>query len=130
MTPHNHHVKKKKSHSPSDENRTWDSNAVLQDLRQWPQDVQINWSSFARSHGVPGKNGGQVVKDFAQDHGIDTHVLDKRSNIPRLRRRKCKLPGGKISSPSLPTVNFIQQERDEMIHNGNLSMANRVHHSM
>ena len=115
--------KKKKSHSPSDENRIWDSNAVLQDLRQWPQDVQINWSSFARSHGVPGKNGGQVVKDFAQDHGIDTLTLDKRSITPRPRRRKCKLPGGEISSPSLPTVKFIQKERDEMIHNGTLSIG-------
>ena len=68
--------KKKKSQSPSEENRTWNSDAVLQELRQWPQDMQINWSSFARSHGVPGRNGGQVVTDFAKDHGIDTLALE------------------------------------------------------
>ena len=115
--------KKKKSHSPSDENRSWNSDAVLQDLRQWPQDVQINWSSFARSHRVPGKNGGQVVKDFAKDHGIDTLALDNRPTTPRPRRQKCKLPGGEISSPSLPTVKSIQQERDEIINNGTLSIG-------
>lgn len=114
-------LKKKKSHSPSDENRTWNSDAVLQDLGQWPQDVPINWSSLARSHGVPGKNCGQVVKDFAKEHGIDTFALDKRTIAPRPRRRKCKLPGGEISSPSLPTVKSV--ERDEMINNGTLSIG-------
>lgn len=114
--------KKKKSHSPSNENCSWNSDAVLQDLQQWPQDVQINWSSFARSHGVPGKNGGQIVKQLAKDHGIDTFALDKQPTTPRPRRRKCKLPGGEISSPSLPTVQSIQEERDEMISNGTLSI--------
>ena len=115
--------KKQKHHSPSDENRNWNSDAVLEDLRQWPQDVQINWSSFARSHRVPGKNGGQTVKEFAKEHGIDTFTLDKRSTTPRTRPRKCKLPGGEISSPSLPSVKFIQDERDKMINDGTLSIG-------
>jgi hypothetical protein len=99
----------------------------LQDLRQWPEDVQINWSSFARSHGVPGKNGGQIVKDFGKDDGMDTLTLDKRPTIPHPRRRKCKLPGGEVSSPSLPTVKFIQNERDEMIYNGTLSSGHSMY---
>lgn len=54
--------KRQKTHSPSFENVEWDTNAVLADLRGWPEGKKIVWSKFAAEHNVPGRNGGQVVK--------------------------------------------------------------------
>ena len=46
-----------------DYNVTWDKRKVIDDLHQAEsQGEKINCSSFAREHGVEGKNGGQVVK--------------------------------------------------------------------
>ena len=50
--------KKEKSHSPSEENFTWETQSVLTDLAGHPEGTPINWSKFAREHDVPGRNGG------------------------------------------------------------------------
>ena len=47
------------------ENVQWDTNAVLADLREWPEGKKIVWSKFAAEHNFPGRNGGQVVKELA-----------------------------------------------------------------
>ena len=39
---------------------------------------KINWTRFGEEHSVPGKNKGQVVKEFAKAIGIDTKALDGR----------------------------------------------------
>ena len=59
-------------------NATWDKYQVLADLHQHLQapPSAINWSQFARNHAVPGKNAGQIVKEFAHTSGIDTSRLD------------------------------------------------------
>ena len=54
--------KKPKSHSPSSTNISVDKENVLHDLRQFPDNIKINWSEFARSHGVTNTNGGQIIK--------------------------------------------------------------------
>ena len=64
---------KKKKHSPAESSFTWDTAAVLHDLQNFPEYEIINWSKFAWEHAVPGKNGGQTVKEFARENGIDTH---------------------------------------------------------
>lgn len=79
--------KKQKRHSPSDENCSWDTNAVLNDLNQWPEGVRINWSGFAQNRNVPGQNGGQVVKEFARRRNINMFALDQRPDTPRSRAR-------------------------------------------
>ena len=117
------HAKKQKRHSPADENCSWDTNAVLNDLNQWPEGVRINWSDFARKHNVPGRNAGQVVKEFAKRHNINTFSLDQRPDTPRTRPRRYKLPGREISSPSLPPLNAVLKERDQMIADGRLKIG-------
>ena len=117
------HAKKQKRHSPADENCSWDTNAVLNDLNQWPEGVCINWSDFARKHNVPGRNAGQVLKEFAKRHNINTFSLDKRPDTPRTRPRRYKLPGREISSPSLPPLNAVLKERDQMIADGRLKIG-------
>lgn len=116
-------AKKQKSHSPSDENCSWDTGTVLNELREWPEGVRINWSEFARRHNVPGRNAGQVVKEFAKRHSIDTFTLDQRPDTPRTRPRRYKLPGREISSPSLPPLSAVQKERDEMVADGRLKVG-------
>ena len=76
---------KAKQHSPSETNFTWDTQAVLHDLTNFPPGQQINWSEFARNHQVPGKNCGQVVKEYAKKKGINTVAIDNRPEIPRER---------------------------------------------
>ena len=64
----------KRKHSPNFENITWDKQKVLSDLREWPIGTIINWSHFARKHCIPGRNAGQVAKEFAQSNGLVRRV--------------------------------------------------------
>ena len=57
--------KKLRTHSPSINNITMDKKNVLNDLRDFPPATKINWSEFARSHGVKNKNGGQIKQHVA-----------------------------------------------------------------
>ena len=84
----------------------------------------INWTAMARRYQIPHKNGGQVLKETAQKHGIDVGKLDHRPNTaPRIRRRKCRLPGGEISGPSLPPKHVIGEEKKQLIASGELSIG-------
>ena len=74
--------KKPKSHSLSSTNISVDKENVLQDLNEFPDDTKINWSKFARSHGVTNKNGGKIIKQIALDEGIDVLKLEHRSETP------------------------------------------------
>ena len=99
---------------------------MLHDLVNHPEGVRINWSKFAREHNVPGKNGGQVVKQFAKDNNIDTAKLDQRPDIPRKQPRHVKIPGGETSSPCMPSIEVIKKERDELIAKGVLKLGEPV----
>ena len=70
-----------KSHSPNFDRVEWDKEKVITDLKEYKL---INWPQFAREHGIPGSNGRQVVKQYAQQNGIDAQALDHRSPDWRL----------------------------------------------
>ena len=70
---------KVKSHSPAESNLHWDVPAAMNMLKSWPAEVLINWSAEADKLGIPGANRGQVLKETAMRHGIDTVALDTRS---------------------------------------------------
>lgn len=54
---------KVKSHSPDFNSVTWDKHKVLLDLKDHPPaPPPINWQQFAKQHGVPGGNAGQIVE--------------------------------------------------------------------
>ena len=42
-----------KSHIPSKDKHTWDTDAIVKEVRMWPESRQINWSEIARRHNVP-----------------------------------------------------------------------------
>ena len=76
--------KSKSSHSPNFDKVEWDKERVLEDLRSYPQDeIPINWSKFAKEHSIQGSNAGQIVKELATSHGIDTYQLDQRTPVRR-----------------------------------------------
>ena len=96
--------KRSKSHSPRECSLTWDVDAAMEELENFPEDRIIYWSAMARKYEIPQKNGGQILKETAQKHNIDVSKLDHRQNTtPRVRQRKCRLLGGEVSGPTLPS---------------------------
>ena len=91
--------KKSKSHTPSSENTPWNKENVLDDLNNHPPTQKINWSELARKHSVQGKNGGQIIKEFALKQGINVLKLECKTEASstRIRSQKLKLPGTKNS---------------------------------
>ena len=116
--------KRPKSHSPSQRNLTWDVHAAMEELENFPEDSIINWSAMARKYEIPQKNGGQILKEIAQKHNIDVAKLDRRQNTtPRVRRKKCRLPGGEVSGPTLPPKQLIVEDKKQLIASGELSIG-------
>ena len=95
----------------------------MSELENFPANEKINWSALARQYNIPGKNAGQVLKEMANKHGIDTTRLDQRSNATRIRRHKFRLPGQEISMPCLPTVHTVIEEQRQLILSGELSIG-------
>ena len=118
QTPHT-----PKSHSPNEQNMSWDIHKASNELENFPPDQTINWTSMARRHNTPGKNEGQVLKETAKRHGVDTTSLDQRDDTPRVCRHKCQLPGGEISMPCLPTVQVVKEEQKQLILSGQLNIG-------
>lgn len=65
----------KKTHTPKDTNMTWDIEGAMKELENFPPNQKINWSSVARKHAIPQRCDGQVLKETAAKHGIDTFSL-------------------------------------------------------
>ena len=82
----------KKKHSPNIDHVAWDKDKLHHTLTNWPDSVKINWTQVAREHGISAKNGGQVVKEFAKERGIDTENLDNTKERVRMRAKKLKMP--------------------------------------
>ena len=96
----------------------------MRELENFPPNEKINWTAMARQHNILSKNAGQVLKETAKKHGIDTSRLEhKMDSTPRSRRHKCRLPGGEISIPCLPTVNTIKEEQKQLIISGKLNLG-------
>ena len=118
-----HTPKRRKTHSPLVENCIPDEDSLLADIENFPSDQYINWSEMGRKHGITNRNAGQIVKEYATKRGLDTTKLEKNVSAPRIRPRRSKLPGGEISSPALPSIDTIKNERDKMIANGQLQIG-------
>ena len=108
---------KAKSHSPSENNCTWDVSTAMDLLRAWPAETRINWSAEAEKLGIPSANRGQVLKETAKRLGIDTMSLDGRSGR-RIRARKRRLPGSAISVGCAPSKKALQNTWAEMVESG------------
>ena len=117
---------KARKHTPNFESVSWDKDQVLTDvtnLVQSPRQCKAKWSEIARRNAVPGKNGGQVVKEFARDNGVDVFKLDGRSEGIRKRSSKRKMPGGEISVPCPPSTSKLKEQRNSLIASGELLLG-------
>ena len=112
-----------KSHSPNEHNMSWYVEGAVSELENFPPNLKINWSATARKYNISGKNAGQILKEMAKKHKINTTTLDQRDNTPRIRRRKRRLPGGEISMARLPTVHAVKEEKNQLILSGQLSIG-------
>ncbi len=117
--------KKTKFHFPNEDSQKWSHEAALTLLQTTPTDQKINWSATARTLGIQSKNTGQVLKEFAVSRGVDVARLEHRDSpqLPRLRRKKKKLPGDEMSIPTLPSPSEIVTERNHLIETGELSIG-------
>ena len=46
------------------------------EIENWDTTTKLNWSALARKYNLPGRNGGKVLKEYAQRHGVNTYQLD------------------------------------------------------
>ncbi len=117
--------KRIKLHSPAEGNHTWDHEAASTLISSHPVEEKINWSRSAKTLNIPGKNSGQVLKEYAIKQGFDILVLEQKASETKIRTRRNlkKLPGGEISTPSLPPPDFLAAEKKEMIKSGKLSLG-------
>ena len=110
-------VERAKSHSPAVANLHWDVPAAMEMLRNWPEGQKVNWSAEAERLGIQGGNRGQVLKETAVRHNIDTVALDGRSS-QRLRAHKRRLVGSDISVGCAPSKKALQNTWADMIESG------------
>ena len=116
-------AKKLKSHSPDFSTVPWDKEKLRECIENWTPNTPINWSQVARDHGIPGKNGGQVVKEFTAQQKIDTSHISTPKRRPTFRPRKRKLPGGQVSIPHNPSVGDIDADIKSMISSGMFTLG-------
>ena len=76
-----------------------------------------NWSAEAQKLGITGANRGQILKETAQRHGIDTMALDGWVS-QRIRATKQRLSGSDISVGCGPSQKALWSTWAEMIQLG------------
>ena len=115
---------RERSHAPNLESVPWNKQEVLDDLKNIPETaLPINWTQFAKDHNIPGKNSGQVAKEFAKQSGINVFDLDRRPEKTRTRSQKRKFPWGEISVPTHPPPSTVREEWANMIESNELSLG-------
>ena len=116
-------AKKNKTHSPDFSNVSWDKEKLKETIANWPADTTINWSKVGREHGIPGKNAGQVVKEFTAKEAIDTSHIATPKRKPTVRPRRRKFPGSEVSIPSNPPIGAVEAEIQSMISSGRFTLG-------
>ena len=60
---------------------------LLTEAASWPPNKQVNWSSLAREYCLEASNGGQIIKEFLQEHDVPAANMLQR---PSRAERRCK----------------------------------------
>jgi hypothetical protein len=112
-----------RKHSPKFSEVSWDTGKLKETLESWPPNSTINWSALAREHGIPGKNTGQVAKEFAMERKIDTSHIVTPKRKANVRPKIMKLSKSRVSIPSNPTLSAVETEIGEMLHTGRFTLG-------
>ena len=116
-------AKRKKSLSSSEQNLRGDVDGAMDELKTLSEGERINWSAMARKYHIPQKNGGKILKDTAEERGIDISKLDQLIVTPHQRKCKKCLLRGEISTPSLPTKGEILDKKMRLVESGELTIG-------
>ena len=85
-------------HVGSLENYNWNSRDLcLEEIHRYKSGDLINFSDLARKYPVTvaktgniSSNGGQVIKNFLENSGVDISKFQKSSESQRIRRKKLR----------------------------------------
>lgn len=101
-----------------------DKESLLTEARSWTDKDSINWSELARKYHVPGKNGGQSVKEFLKDHMIPAASIGQQEGRTPRRKRKT-LPGG-LPFPMQRSSSFHKQQVMRKIESSEIDLGDPV----
>lgn len=93
----------------------FDQTQLLKEAASWSPNKTVNWSLLAQQYGIAKPNGGQIMKEFLQEHNVPAALMAQRSTRAP-RRCKKKRRSGKVSFPMYPTArtehNKIRKRRN------------------
>ncbi len=101
-----------------------DKEKLLAEAASWRSDMQVNWSALARQYGIQAANGGQMIKEYLQEHDVPVASTPQRPYRSE-RRSKRKLVGG-TSFPTYPTVKREKKKVQDRIQAGEISIGKEV----
>ena len=105
---------KRRRHGTMKENLNIDQEALLEEASTWEDDKDVNWSDVARRYSLTAHNGGQSIKEFLAESGVELATKTQQ----KIRRKRLKLPGGEISQPQHGTIQFQKAVLKEKIDEG------------
>ena len=118
-------LRKPKKHCGNFVKMSWDKQGLLTEVSNLPDETEINWSELAGRYNVTNKkgevskNGGQIVQDWLISQGENIHRFNLKrkadSEIGRIRRKKLRGPGGKISLPCEEPVSAIKERMKQKL---------------
>ena len=128
-----HQTQKKKNHVGL---VCWKSEECLIEVSSYGTEVnKINFTALARKYGMknssgsfPG-NGGQVVKEFLIESGVDISQFDyksKEQSETRTRRHKRKIQGTDIAIPCDPTNKNVKDALKRLVDEGKYTLGELI----
>ena len=124
--------KRKKNHVAS-HILPWNEEECIEMVRSYPEGYKINFSELARCYGVKNnnsecpKNGGQIVKMFLEENGInfDSFNFKNKSDV-HFRRKKRKIAGINISIPTDITNTEVKTNLTKLINDGTYTIGDLI----
>ena len=124
--------KRKKNHVAS-HILPWNGEECSEMVRSYPEGYKINFSELARCYGVKNnnsecpKNGGQIVKMFLEENGInfDSFNFKNKSDV-HFRRKKRKIAGINISIPTDITNTEVKTNLTKLINDGTYTIGDLI----
>ena len=125
MSPNNTTPNRKRKHGHKAENLNINQDHLLQEAHSWQPNQSINWTALGRQYGLNNPNSGQVLKEYLAEEGIPAACIHQWPHRSQ-RRRKKRLPGGKVSFPMHPPVKKLKQCVQERIDTGEIRLGESI----
>ena len=102
-----------------------DKEKLLSDANTWPANKEVNWSHLAREYGIHSPNGGQIIKEYLQQHNIPAASVNQR---PSRAKRRCirRIGSEGVSFPMYPPVTHDRQKVLQRIKEGEIVIGEEV----